>query len=248
MSSECLNCAAPVQQNYCANCGQKSSTHRYSIAHFISHDFVHGVWHVDKGILFTLKELFTRPGHSVREYIEGKRINYFSFVTMILMILTLSGLLAPFSHVTMADLLPNQSRQLATDLEKFMTKYPKLVLIVAIPVYALFSQLWFRKAKLNFSEHLVLNAYRIIPELVIGLILTLITIFYTNTKILTPVYFITQALFGFIYSIWVYNQFFSKSRYSKKSLLFRSIMIPVSYMLLSFSIGMLLGFIKLIHK
>lgn len=63
MSKDCLNCAATVvPYNYCPNCGQKTTTHRYSIQHFIAHDFVHGIWHVDKGILFTLAGLFKRPG------------------------------------------------------------------------------------------------------------------------------------------------------------------------------------------
>lgn len=70
MLPDCLNCTAPVTQNYCANCGQKSTAHRYSIKHFLAHDFIYGVWYIDKGI-FTLKGLFARPGHSVREFIQG---------------------------------------------------------------------------------------------------------------------------------------------------------------------------------
>ena len=90
-NDSCLNCNQNIRSNYCDYCGQKASTHRYSVKHFIEHDFIHGVWHVDKGILFTLKALFTRPGHFVRNYIEGKRVNYFNFVSLLILIMAISA-------------------------------------------------------------------------------------------------------------------------------------------------------------
>jgi len=246
MSVDCLNCASPITQNYCPNCGQKSSTHRYSIQHFIAHDFVHGIWHVDKGILFTLKALIIRPGHSVREFIQGKRVPYFSFVTLILLILTVSGLIAPYTHGNMSDLMPQGSRAMMTDIEKFISAYPKVVLITTIPVFSLFSFLWFRKAKLNYSEHLVLNSNRIIVELLIGLFISVLSIFYTNAKVLL-LYISLTVLLGLFYSIWFYYQFFSGFNYSKKTLLLRSILVLVSYYFLSFLIGVFFALFKMKH-
>ncbi|TDQ06544.1 DUF3667 domain-containing protein [Pedobacter metabolipauper] len=248
MAPNCLNCSSSIQYNYCPNCGQKSTTHRYSIKHFIEHDFIHGVWHVDKGILYTLKQLFTRPGHGIREFVQGKRVNYFSFVTLILLLVTLSSLIAPYSHVHLADLMPKESKELMSAVEKFMAKYPKLVLIITIPIYSFFSFIWFRKTKLNFSEHLVLNSYRIIPELIIGLLMTALTVFYTNTKVLLFLYVVVVSGFGLVYSIWVYYQFFSGYNYSKKALFLRSIAVPVSYMLLSFVIGIISGIVQQMQR
>jgi hypothetical protein len=247
MLPDCLNCASPITQNYCPNCGQKSTTHRYSIKHFLVHDFVHSVWHVDKGILFTLKALFTRPGHSVREFIQGKRIPYFSFVTLILLILTVSGLIAPYAHGNMSDLMPQGSRTMMNDLEKFISGHPKLILIIAIPIYSLFTFSWFRKAKLNFSEHLVLNSNRIIVELIIGLLVSILTIFYANTKVLVFLYFGMVSFLGLFYGIWFYYQFFSGFNYSKKALLLRSILVPLSYYFLSFLIGVVFAIVKIKH-
>lgn len=225
----------------------KSTTHRYSIKHFLAHDFIHGVWHVDKGILFTLKGLFTRPGHSVREFVQGKRVPYFSFVTLILLILTVSGLIAPYTHGKMSDLMPQGSRAMMNSLEKFISEHPKLVLIIAIPIYSFFSFIWFRKAKLNFSEHLVLNSNRIIVELIIGLLVSALTIFYTNTKVLVFLYFGLLSFLGLFYSIWFYYQFFSGFNYNKKALLLRSIAVPASYYFLSFLIGVVFAIIKMKH-
>jgi membrane-associated HD superfamily phosphohydrolase len=241
MNSHCLNCDRPLAGNYCATCGQKASTHRYSLQHFIEHDFIHGVWHVDKGIFFTLRALFTRPGHSIREYIEGKRVNYFPFVTLIVLILAISALLAPYSHIKLADLMPEASKAMTNSFESFATKYPKIILLIAIPVNSLFSFIWFRKAKFNYSEHLVLNSYKTAAELIFGLTFSIIAIFYTNISVLSLIYFVLSGGVGIIYGVWFYYQFFSKSVYSKKGVLIRSISIPLSYMVLSLVIGFLWG-------
>jgi hypothetical protein len=244
MSLNCLNCATPIAHNYCPNCGQRSSTHRYSIQHFLSHDLIHGVWHVDKGILFTLSALFTRPGNSVREFIQGKRVPYFSFITLILLLLTLSGLIAPYTHGKVSDMVPQQSRQMTSDFERIVSSYPKLTLIVTIPIYSLFTFLWFRKARLNFSEHLVINSNRIIAELVLGLLISLISVFYTNKTGLTFLYLIIASLFSLVYSIWFYYQFFSWYGYSKKGVFARAVLVPLSYMFLTAVAGFVFAILK----
>ncbi|AZA95680.1 DUF3667 domain-containing protein [Chryseobacterium shandongense] len=244
MNSYCLNCKSEISYNYCPHCGQKTSTHRYSIKHFLEHDLIHGIWHVDKGILFTLKELFTRPGHSIREYIQGKRVNYFSFVTLILLLLTLTAMLTPYVHVKVSDLVSPQSRAMMNSMEEYMTAHPKQVLIISIPIYSLFSFLWFRKSGVNFSEHLVLNSYRVIPELIVGLIISALTIFYSNTTVLALLYFGVLSTFSFTYSIWIYYQFFSAYTYTRKILLLRSAMVPITYLLLPVIIGFLFGVLK----
>lgn len=247
MSHTCLNCSAPVAQNFCPNCGQKTDTHRYSIKHFVAHDFVHGVWHVEKGMFFTIKELFTRPGHSVREYIEGKRVNHYSFINLILMLVALSALLAPYAHTSMAELTSEEGKEMVSSLEKFMAENMKLVLIITIPLYSLFSMVWFRKAGVNYSEHLVLNSYRIIPELVVALLMSALTTIYADTKVLAFVYAVVTTVFSIVYPTWFYYQFFSKYSYSKKALLFRSLMVPVTYMLLYVLIGAVAQMVKMLN-
>lgn len=238
MEHNCLNCTHQLIDNYCQNCGQKSSTHRYSIKHFVEHDFVHGVWHVDKGMLFTIKELFIRPGNSVREYIQGKRANYFSFVTLILLILTASGLLAPYIHIKLSDLMPN-NKDMMNSFENFATKYPKLLVVITIPVNSLFSLLWFRKAKLNYSENLVLNSYKAAAELIVALFFAVVTIFCTDIKTIKLLYFSILTPLVFIYGTWYYFQFYSAYGYSKKALLFRSILVILSYSLFQVIVGLI---------
>jgi hypothetical protein len=241
MNSDCLNCGHPLAESYCSKCGQKASTHRYSLRNFIEHDFINGVWGVDKGVLYTLKELFTRPGHSVREYVLGKRVYYFNFVALILLILTISALLAPYTHIKMSDLMPEASKAAMNSFENFTTQYPKLLLLIAIPLNSFFSFIWFRRARFNYAEHLVLNSYKTAAELILGLVFSIFTIFYTNINVLAAVYFILSGAGGIIYGVWFYSQFFSKSDYSKTAVIVRSVLIPLSFIFLSLIIGFAWG-------
>lgn len=238
--TNCLNCNQPLSEHYCARCGQKASTHRYSLKHFVVHDLVHGILHIDKGILFTIKELFTRPGHSVRAFIEGKRVPYFNYITLLIIVIGLGHFIGEFSHLKLTDIVPDTSKAMMSEIERFTTKYPKLVPLFTIPVSSLFSFLWFRKARLNGTEHLIMNAYKASAELIIGLLFSIVTIFYHNKQMLYIVYN-GMALLTTVYTIWFYCQYFSVFGYKKYSLILRSIMIPVSIALFSLMIGVIVG-------
>ncbi|MBS1571605.1 MAG: DUF3667 domain-containing protein, partial [Bacteroidetes bacterium] len=87
---KCLNCGSKVDNNYCSVCSQKTDTHRLTPKHFFYHDILHGIWHLDKGILFTLKEAVIRPGQASLDYINGKRIRYYNVFYLCLLLLGIS--------------------------------------------------------------------------------------------------------------------------------------------------------------
>ncbi|MBP2617687.1 DUF3667 domain-containing protein [Chryseobacterium jejuense] len=243
MHNTCLNCSEPVTTKYCGNCGQKTSTHRYSLKHFIEHDFIHGVWHVDKGILFTLKELFTRPGNSVREYILGKRVNYFNVITLLLLTATISSLFSHYSGMDYSVLVSDNVKETMNSFQELTTSYFKIFLLLTIPFNSFFSYLWFRKAGFNYSEHIVLNAYKTGGDMIALLIFTLITFLFNNSATLITAYFFAFTIFSLVYGLWFYSQFFSQSGYSKVSLFFRSLMIPVSFIIFQSGVGFIGGII-----
>ena len=84
----CKNCQSELNGNFCSFCGQKADTHRINFK-FLLHEIQHGVFHVDKGILFTLKELFTRPGKMINGYLQGKRVSHFKPVALVFILGTL---------------------------------------------------------------------------------------------------------------------------------------------------------------
>ena len=243
MTETCLNCSNAVTENFCGSCGQKTTVHRYSFKHFIEHDLIHGIWHVDNGILFTIRELFTRPGHSIREFNNGKRVGYFSFVTLLLLILGISHFLGEYAQIKISDLMPESSKGAINEVQEFTKKYPKSMLLITIPFYSIFSFLWFKKTKLNLTEHFVLNSYKTVAESLIGLLFLIITIFYTDIKVLTIIYSFISLL-TLVYAFWFYRQFFSVFGYSKKSLIIRSLGVIFSYIILTMLVGIITGIMK----
>ena len=247
MEHNCLNCNTALSSNFCQNCGQKATTHRYSLKHFVQHDLIHGIFHLEKGILFTIKQLFTRPGHIVREYVNGKRAYLFNFVPLIILIITVASLLTPFIKIRIIDLMSSsaQSKAMMSAIDKFSAEYPKIIALITIPIAAAFSYLFFRKAKFNFTEHLVLNAYSAASLLLINILFTIFSIFCANPKILLPTYsFISLLLF--LYTFWIYFQFFSTSSYKKSSLIFRSIFATFGPIFFSIVVGIVIGVVKII--
>ena len=242
-TDNCLNCGNPIIDKFCSKCGQRTTVHKYSLKHFVEHDLIHGIWHVDNGILFTIKELFTRPGHSIREFINGKRVGYFSFVTLLLLILGISHFLAEYANVKVSDLVPESSKGAINELQEFTKKYPKLMLLITIPFYSIFSFLWFRKSKLNLTEHFVLNSYKTVAESLIALLFIVVTIFFTNIKALTLIYSLI-SLCSLVYAFWFYKQFFSSFGFSKKSLILRSVGVVFSYIFFSMLVGVIMGIMK----
>lgn len=91
----CMNCSSEVHSRYCPDCGQKSPTSRITLPHFVRHDLMHGLWHIDKGILFTLREALLRPGQAALDYIRGRRIRYYNVFYLSLMII---GLVLVLKH------------------------------------------------------------------------------------------------------------------------------------------------------
>ncbi len=84
----CKNCTHIYQGKFCPNCGQKTATHEIDF-NFVVHEVPHSAFHLSKGIFFTIKELCTRPGKTIKEYFEGKRINHFPPLTYLLIITSL---------------------------------------------------------------------------------------------------------------------------------------------------------------
>jgi hypothetical protein len=89
----CLNCSAPISGKFCAQCGQKTNTARFSFAE-IFHEFGHAFLHADKGIFAYAAQLLRQPGQLAQDFVvNGKRKRYFSPFVYFLVILTLHGLL-----------------------------------------------------------------------------------------------------------------------------------------------------------
>src|SRR5690606_36523782 len=103
MSPICLNCQQPASGKYCSNFGQKTDTHRITLKHFLAHDLLHGFWHLDRGILFTVKEAIVRPGKAALDYISGKRVRYYNVFYLSLLLIALNVVLWHFADMILGE-------------------------------------------------------------------------------------------------------------------------------------------------
>lgn len=93
MGNICKNCGHHYEGHYCNECGQKAKTGKLTLRSVID-NWAYGLTNCDTGILFTYKELFTRPGHMLADYIRGKRVIYFQPFPMLFITAGLYGLLS----------------------------------------------------------------------------------------------------------------------------------------------------------
>ena len=72
----CLNCGTTYPGNYCNRCGQSRNTPRYRLSNALR-NIAGGFFNIDSGFGRTLLELLYRPGYMIRDFIGGKRVEYF---------------------------------------------------------------------------------------------------------------------------------------------------------------------------
>lgn len=168
----CLNCNFDVDNKFCPSCGQKTDTHRIVMKHFLMHDLLHGVWHLEKGILFTLKETIIRPGQAALDYINGKRIRYYNVFYLALLVIGLNVILLHlkdnYIEITAETVKNSQNK-----LNEFVFKNSKIILFCIVPIFSLNAKLLFRRLKLNIAEHFIIGGITLLGLLVISAFLFL---------------------------------------------------------------------------
>lgn len=227
----CLNCNEITDRNYCSNCGQKTDTHRINFKHFLVHDILHGVWHMEKGILFTMKEALTRPGKASLDYISGKRIKYYNVFYLTVLLVGLQLLLANYYDKLQLVYYPEIHNAINTKSQNtgaFLSDYSKILILSLIPFFALTSFMVFRKRKLNLSEHFILSGMIFLGVMLITLCSTIFSFvdflenFSTISTIIdrsTPIILLLYIGFGY------YNAF--QSTYSKSKLILKIIAFDI---------------------
>lgn len=250
----CKNCENLLEPEFqfCPSCGQKTKTERIDFK-FLVHEIQHSIFHIDKGIFFTLKELFLRPGYSIKEYLDGKRTRHFKPALLIIILGGLCGLLRHFLDNGTEGSRPinfdfkNTSGSLNQygDVDGFF-RYLQAVfgwfsdhfaftILILIPFAGLSYYLGFKKFKLNYAEWLVATCFFTGQLLAVDFFIILFEgVFQTSFTIL----FLVIAL---VLNLWTIFQLFDKN--SKLNLFIRTLW---SYILYGFFYVLALAFFAII--
>jgi len=215
MTTYCQNCNTALQGKYCSNCGQSSETHKID-GHYLWHDVQHGLLHFDKGILFTTKELFTRPGNSIREFLEGKRAKHFQPISLVLVLAGIYGLLFHFFKINMFENYVVASgsgervghiNEAIEKMSEWIGQHYSILALLQIPIFTIGTYLCFRKSGYSFVEHLILNTFLIGQRLILHIITFPLYYISNGTPMLTSVDRIIN-LIGYALAIWTLIQLF----------------------------------------
>jgi hypothetical protein len=160
---------------------------------------------------YTIRQLFSRPGHTIREFIEGKRVKHFSPVGLLLFIAGAYGVIAISSKLdlTPANEMSEELRTVAHVLNEWTTHHYAGTQLMILPLMSLASYLLFRKQGYHFFEHLVLNTFITIQKLTIGLCFLPLLIWKQGTEQIQTIINI-QLLVGTVFACWAYSQFFQR--------------------------------------
>ncbi len=135
----CKNCTYTFEGNFCSNCGQKTNTKRLDW-HYIYEELKYTFLHVNSGLLFTAKQLYIRPGHMVREFIEGKRVKHYK---PILLVFVLAGIMSLALHyLKLEKLISNYTtdqKDVTIKIFGWITKHYTIVELLLLPFISLAS-------------------------------------------------------------------------------------------------------------
>jgi len=217
MATTCKNCDNEFEGKFCNECGQSAMTHRLNIK-FLWHDIQHGLFHFDKGIIYSLKQLCTKPGITINEYMAGKRVGHFKPLSLVVVLATVYGLLKHFfvhnEELTGKVIINGSAVSTATlnTIVEWVNSHNAIMALIVIPFYALASFLAYREEGYNYAEHLVLNAYTSSLRLLITLItfpLTTLTKHGSGNDVVDTITTILEVAV----TAWCFIQFFNNLKW-----------------------------------
>ena len=230
MSKHCKNCGELLTGKYCSSCGQAASTDRINST-YLAEQIQNSVFHMDGGLLLTLKRLCTKPGYFIKKYLEGERVSYFKPFGLLLLLSVVYSFLSLTFKITpeYSDMGVNASS--TTVWVEWMYRYFGYITLFTVPIQSLFTFLFFRKEKYNYIEHLVVNAYAFCLQILVNTLLLAYNYFYPTLLGYTITSFI-----GLFVVVWTYVQLFKRGSVIARIL--KSILVNILSYLLTFILMM----------
>jgi len=232
----CKNCGENFGGNFCSKCGQKAKVDRIN-AKYVLAEIPETFFQINHGLLFSIKELFLRPGKTIREYLEGKRKNYIKPIAYVLLLSTLYALLAKL--ITGSTFLgeialgmaeggtSSESDPVLSSTLNWVANNHAYSMVLFLPFFSFASFLAFKKYNFNFFEHFVLNAYLCGQQAIIFSFFLIVQ----HTGNIEFYYFPTIPLCISIgYAFWTFIQFFNST--SKISSFGRSLITYFIYFII----------------
>lgn len=207
---------------------------KINLSNFL-HELSDGIFQINRGLFFTLRELFVRPGPSIRDYLEGKRKNHFKPVAYLFTLSTIYFILSRFfeSSTLANDFIVGfsnvneGSKGLIASIDRlqWFAENLSFAMLALVPLTALASYLAFLGSGYNYLEHFVLNAYITGQQIIFYGIASLLSVVIDSNDLLDTF----LILLSIAYNFYVFWQFFSKL--NRVGVVFRSILYYFLFMI-----------------
>ena len=178
-SGGCAGCDRAIDgldQKFCPACGQPTPAHRIDWR-FVWREISHTVLEMDRGLLYTLKNLMLRPGQLVRDYIEGRRAGIVKPALLVMLMAAVvvvltrylvgndvmgTSFLAGAADGMRAGGNPDTVRvaEIYASIHEWMNLHFAASTLILIPLEAAMLRLSFgRMGGLNYPEWMVITAF-----------------------------------------------------------------------------------------
>ena len=179
----CKNCGQQFDHNYCPACGQKASVKKLEMKSLLQ-ELPHALWHLDRGFMYNLVEIFKRPGYTIKDYLEGKRKRYYHPLSFMLIILGTMYVLMHLSKIHYYDPVQDAGmtvKQAAywkeyDDTQQLWTNRYEWFIPFTLPFMSFIYWAWLRvmKMKYTYAESIVItfftSAQMTIPQIFVLLL------------------------------------------------------------------------------
>jgi hypothetical protein len=162
---ECCNCSNTKVENFCAVCGQKKF--RRIDRKYLVEELQYTFLHVNKGFLFTIKNILKNPGKTAKDFIDGHRVNHYKPILLAFVLAGISSFIS-LKVLNLDDIMltvmnndPNQkaTKEFSAKFMNLISNYNSFFMMLFIPVVALFTKIAFKSKEHNYYEHVVMNTF-----------------------------------------------------------------------------------------
>ena len=215
MESNCLNCGGEIAINFCSNCGQKK--YKRIDRKYIWDEVQYSTIHMNKGFLYSIKNIFLNPGKTARIFIDGNRVNHYKPVALAFVLSGISAFIA-FQFIGLNEILASiQDERLNNeDVNSFNKNYNAFLVLLMIPLFAIFTFKSFKSWGHNYYEHVVMNSYIIsyYTILNIAFVYPLMYILKDNVPVIIGI--TTFSMFSFFIILpYFFKNFYSEYPFKK---------------------------------
>lgn len=207
----CLNCRTMFTGNYCPNCGQKADTRRLTFRD--AFDMLLSLFtNLDHGFLHTCADLCYRPGHMIRDYLKGHRVEYVHPIKLIFILGTIYLAVEylfyqewQFQEGERSSVIKDNHPVIAAFLEPVQAymEQPPVLALMLILFLMVPNRFFFRKSPFGQTMNLAEHFYAMV---FVGCQIFMLSILSTPINVLVYEDFIEVEMWALLLIVWDFYQ------------------------------------------